>query len=79
MVRPSAPSASPNESATGRQAAVAWMMLARCVSSKSSPWISTPLTNAASRSGSRSARPITLTLPSPPSAMAPATAASEKP
>jgi hypothetical protein len=38
------------------------------VSSKSSPWISTPLTMAASRSGSRTVVPITGDAPSPPSA-----------
>src|SRR5882757_5544088 len=55
------------------------MMLLRWVSSKSRPWISMPLASAASRTGRRTSRPITLHVPSPPSAVAPATATSAKP
>src|SRR6266446_6676038 len=72
-----APSSRKTWTAEAVLAAMPWA--ATMVSSKSRPWINMPLTSAASRTGRRLARPITLHRPTPPSAVAPARVASEKP
>ena len=60
-----APDATAADSAAGSAAALTCVTAGMCVSSKSMPWISTPLSTAASRGVSRSGIPSTGCCPPP--------------
>ena len=62
-VRPLAPAASPTASTAGRTTAEACVIEAACVSSKSSPWASAPLTSAANGAGAARLAPTTVQAP----------------